>query len=94
MLSDLVRERVVDQLDPEDLAQRNMPKVDPKTLKLFRVLAREITCGRLLKESEVGPWFSKFSSFKKGSLTNKEFLSAVESLDAHLVFSDKFEQFG
>ena len=55
------------------------------------MLSRDILSGLYLKESDAMGWFPKFGTFKKGCLTNKEFYSAVEALDATLVF-EKAEQ--
>ena len=49
-------------------------------------MAREITCGLYVKDSDVMSWFQKFGTFKKGSLTNREFQQALESLDVTIVF--------
>ena len=57
-----------------------------KTHNSFKLLAKEILCGLYLKDLDIMAWFPKFGTFKKGLLTNKEFFSAVEALDAILIF--------
>ncbi len=89
VLNNLVGARVVDFIE-EDGQNKNLPKVDAKTSNMFKVLARDILCGLYLKESDVRAWFPKFGTFKKGCLTKQEFFSAVESLDATIIF-DKAE---
>lgn len=88
LINGLVGARVVDVIEEE--AVKNLPKIDAKTQNLFKVLTKEILCGLYLKDTEVTGWFSKYGTFKKGCLTNKEFYSAVEYLDATMVF-DKAE---
>lgn len=43
-------------------------------------LVKEITIGLYVKETDAMSWFTKYSSFVKGSLTNKEFIASVEGL--------------
>ena len=76
---------MVDVIEEEE-GHKNLPKFDVKTHNSFKLLAREILCGLYLKETDIMTWFPKFGTFKKGCLTNKEFFSAVEALDAVLVF--------
>jgi hypothetical protein len=90
VLNNLVGQRVVDVIEED--AHKNLPKFDVKTHNLFKVLAREILCGLYLKDTDIMSWFPKFGTFKKGCLTNKEFYSAIESLDAALIFDKGAEQ--
>ena len=75
----------------EEEAHKNLPKFDVKTHNQFKLLAKEILCGLYLKESDIMNWFPKFGTFKKGCMTNKEFFSAVDALDATLVFEKTAE---
>ena len=87
VLNNLIAERVVDHI--EDASPRNgrfNQKVDPKQLELFKILAREINCGLYVKENDAFTWFGRFATFKKGSMTNKEFILGIESLEATLFF--------
>ena len=88
VLNKLVEARVVDNIE-EDIPQGKMPKVDAKTQQMFKLLSREILSGLYLKDTEATSWYPKFGTFKKGSLTNREFHSASESLDSLLVFENK-----
>lgn len=60
-------------------------------MNMFKVLTRDMLSGLYLKDADVVGWFPKYGTFKKGCLTNKEFFSAVESLDAISIFDKNAE---
>lgn len=77
VLNNLIQERVVDHIDDDSPRTKASKRIDAKLLALYRLVATEIVCGVFVKDTDVASWFSRYGSFKKGSLTGREFLAAV-----------------
>ena len=77
LLHDLVKERIVENI--EETPRKN--QVDLEQLHKFERVFTEIMCGLYVRDTDVVGWFTRYSSFQKGCLTNKEFISATEALN-------------
>ncbi|TNV88020.1 hypothetical protein FGO68_gene1522 [Halteria grandinella] len=90
VLDALINERVVDHIDDGTPRNQHLGQTaDPKLLTQFKLLAREIMTALYVKETDANAWFPRFSSFKKGQLTQGEFKQALEQLDALAVLPEQ-----
>lgn len=84
VLNDVVNERIVDNIDLSPRSSKKKTSLESEGITKYMALISDLICGLYVRGTDVTEWFARYSSFVKGSLTVKEFTSAVESLDVRV----------
>lgn len=80
ILHEAVKERIVEHIDMSPRTNKLKISLEQEASQKFLNLTTDIVCGCLAKGFDVTDWFLRFSTFVKGNLSQREFVSALDSL--------------
>lgn len=81
ILHDAVKERIVEQADLSPRGSKKKSSLEHEGSTKYGPILTDIMCGLFCRGLDAMDWFLRFSSFVKGSLSEREFISALESLN-------------